>query len=512
MDVKNLYLNECLYTHPFSVSSLNYKPNEYPNVNSDTHNNLRGKIAKYVNVASDNITITAGGDDAIELCVKEVFKTTLPKNKKIYKYDPSYGFITELGYKTYSVETPLVNQHQAMELYEPPDGSIIYVCNPCNPTGDIWKTENYLQLCKNYPLCFIIIDEAYVDFHRIGSPCDNVNTYHNLFYIRTFSKLFGIAGMRIGYLVHPKTFSAEYKFKKVLHVSKLHATQILDNLPFYRGIKDLVSSNIKQLGFTTTGNFIFIRPRLDQLSEFKQEMCDNGITVRYGYGNGVRITVNPYIQPNELKYLQSIVTRYNQVPDIRTFYTPIEIRISLLKMLKQIIKIFDEKKWCWWADGGTRLGAERQNTIIQWDDDIDIGIMEDHFTKNGVVDYTEFEIHLSKYFNLTRNRTDAYYQICDKSFDGHPNQTIHVDIFPHVELNGCIVYTDKRYHTQIDGMVNATYNSYDELFPLRTVEFYDGVIPVPNCKLPQHFYNLEIRNTKGDESKLLYFSNKVVMS
>ena len=66
MDIKNLYLNECIYDHPFSVSSSNYKPNEYPSLISGIHNKLKAKIAQYASVSVDNITITAVGDDAIE--------------------------------------------------------------------------------------------------------------------------------------------------------------------------------------------------------------------------------------------------------------------------------------------------------------------------------------------------------------------------------------------------------------------------------------------------------------
>jgi histidinol-phosphate/aromatic aminotransferase/cobyric acid decarboxylase-like protein len=507
MNINDLYLNECIFEHPFRGSLINYKTNEYPSINSNLHNKLKEKIAKYTDVNSKNITITAGGDDAIELCVRNIFKTTKEENRNIYKYNPSYGFISELGYNLYSVETPLKNKHKSMELYNPQPGSIIYVCNPCNPTGEVWETGDYLQLCRLYPKCTIIVDEAYMDFYCMASSCQNVNNYSNLFYIRTFSKLFGIAGMRIGFLVHPSVFVSDYKFKKVLHISKIHATQILNNLPFYKGIKDAVNNNIKKLGFTTTGNFIFIRPNKSQLNEFKQLMSDNNITVRYGYGNGVRITINPFLSDHDFQFIKDIVRKYNTIPDIRTFYTPIELRIELLKLFKKCIKAFDEKKWCWWASSGTRLGAERHNTIIPWDDDVDIGILEDHF--DG--DYTEFEEHLSKHFNLKRNRTGVYYQICDKTFDGHPNQTTHIDIFPYIELNGRIVNKDKRFRSYTKGEVNIIYN-YEDLFPLKNVKFYDFEIPIPNGKLDDHFYNLEIRDKKGEGSKILYFSDTVVMA
>ena len=48
MDIKNLYLNECIYDHPFTVSSSTYRPNEYPSLVSDGHNKLKEKIMRNI--------------------------------------------------------------------------------------------------------------------------------------------------------------------------------------------------------------------------------------------------------------------------------------------------------------------------------------------------------------------------------------------------------------------------------------------------------------------------------
>jgi histidinol-phosphate aminotransferase len=480
-------LNECDYKHYFEFNNIG-QMNKYPDNDGVEHNDLLKNISHHISVDIPNITITSGADDAIILCISTLFKN---KVGKIYKYGPSYKKIEELNYEIINVETPLNNKYKSMEFYEP-DNSIIYICNPCNPTGDIWEEHDYLLLCKKYPTCNIIIDEAYIEFVDINTKCSNVNKYDNLYYIRTFSKLFGLAGMRLGYLVHNREFNHNYSFKNVLTISKLCGVKVLENKPFYKNISELVNKNKLQLNCTSGGNFIFIRVKYDMLKMAKKELTKNNIIARYGYGNGIRITIHPYM--NNLQFLFNFIKKYNTI-DIRTLYTDIDLRINLLKLFKLFIKTFTYE---WWADAGTRLGAERHSSIIPWDNDIDIGIMD-------IPDYSKFEKQLSNVFNLQRNRTDKYYQICNKSFVGHPNQTIHIDIFPHIIINDRIVNNDDRFREYNCGEVNLTYGK-DELFPLRHVKFYDFTIPVPNCKLPDTYKKIEIHD---DNNELIYVSNTI---
>lgn len=496
----NYYLNECVYKHPFDFKSFKYNSNFYANTTNKLHEQLTKQIATHVSVNCDNITITSGGDAAIILCTDNLFKLNsegkVNKKRYVYKYEPSYRKIEELCDITYKVETPLVNKHKSMEFYDPPDNSIIYICNPCNPTGELWEESEYLLLCKKYPKCNIIIDEAYMEFTDINAKCSNVNVYKNLFYIRTFSKLFGMAGMRLGYLVHHKQFKHNYSFKNVITLSKQMGSEILNNKPFYENICQLINNNKKELSIESGGNFIFVRLNYDKIEDAKKELIDNDINARYGYDNGIRITIHPHM--NNLLFIKNFINKYNII-DVRTLYTPIDDRIKLLNLFKLFINVF---KYEWWADGGTRLGAERQQCMIPWDDDIDVAIMD-------LDDYTDFEKNLSQYFNLKRNRTDRYYQICDKAFDGHPNQTLHIDIFPQIYLDNKIVCSDERFRDYSDNCMNIIFNSVDDIFPLRQAQFYDMMIPVPKCKIPDKFNSMEIRNNDGN---LLYYSNKVVMT
>ena len=488
--MNNLNLNECIYTHPFE--GIDYK-NNYPSNTDATHNALKLKIANHINTNQNNITITSGGDVSIILCVDTLFRSC-PHKINIYKYEPSYNKLCE-KYDVIKVETPLNNKYLSMELYDPPDGSIIYIVNPCNPTGELWDEKDIETLCEKYPKCNIIVDEAYMEFVDIYKSCNNVNKYKNIFYIRTFSKLFGLAGMRIGYLVHPQSFLTNYPFKNVLTVSKKYALNVFENLPFYEKIQHAVNANKIYIGARNHGNFIYIITQCDQVKDIKKELEEKCIIARYDYGNSIRITINPH--DKDLTFFRYIYKKYNNTPDIRTFYTPIESRIHLLKLFKILMK---EISIQWWMDGGSLLGAERHNAIIPWDDDIDISFLQ-------LDNYAEFESRLNKFFNLKKNITGIYYQICDIGYDGHPRDTIHIDLFPYIVINNQYVHKDERFRVDAANLVNMSYDM-DELFPLRKLRFYDFDVPVPKKTILDKYADLKIFD--GDE--LIYHSDKMTYS
>jgi histidinol-phosphate/aromatic aminotransferase/cobyric acid decarboxylase-like protein len=485
------HLNECIYKHPFD---LNINDPEYLNIyptDDDVHLELKQKIANYVSVSAQNITLTAGADDSIALII-----SSLPNSDKrvIYKYSPAYMFLNRLSNTIYNIETPLKDRYKAMELYKPEDGSIIYICNPCNPTNDLWDRNEYLYLCKKYPKCIVIVDEAYMDFHDMEHSYSHINEYSNLFYVRTLSKLFGIANLRLGYFVHNNDFKPVYYcFKKVTNIAKVFANKIFDHLDFYKNIKNQIDEVKNKLNVNSPTNFIFLHTREQDLQEIEKFANDNNILIRLGYGNAVRISLQIDTNVDLIKEIM----KFDILPDIRELYTDIDLRIVMTNMLRDFIKIADENNVVWWADGGTRIGAERHNAIIPWDDDIDIGILP-----------CDIESILKPHFNIQRNlTTELYHQICLKSYDGHPRDTIHIDIFPFIKEDNKHIHKDYRFREHADGKGNFGYND-GELFPLRSVDFYDFKIFVPNQSLPEVFNTLEIRK----DSELIYTSSKLILS
>ncbi|MEG0439760.1 MAG: histidinol-phosphate transaminase [Solibacillus sp.] len=80
--------------------------------------------------------------------------------------------------------------------------SAIYICNPNNPTGVLLKKEWIEDLIQKYPHCDFVIDEAFIDWTDEGeSVVALTNTYTNLFVLRSMTKMFGLAGVRLGYVI-----------------------------------------------------------------------------------------------------------------------------------------------------------------------------------------------------------------------------------------------------------------------------------------------------------------------
>lgn len=104
------------------------------------------------------------------------------------------------------IEVPLtrlkVHDLNAMRSAIRKDTRLVYICNPNNPTGTVCDREALEKFVRDIPAhCMVLVDEAYLDYTHERSLCNLTKELQNLVVVRTFSKIYGMAGARIGYAV-----------------------------------------------------------------------------------------------------------------------------------------------------------------------------------------------------------------------------------------------------------------------------------------------------------------------
>jgi histidinol-phosphate aminotransferase len=176
----------------------------------DEHNDvLIDKLAKLNGVDRHEILLGDGSSEILKLCA-ETF--TGKEGGSLVAADPTFEAILEQA-KTNGAEVvkvPLTSTyaHDLTRMLSSAKGGLIYVCNPNNPTASITpKNELRDFIAKTPPETMVLVDEAY--FHFADSPdyesvIPLVKDYPNLLVARTFSKVYGMAGLRCGYCVAQK--------------------------------------------------------------------------------------------------------------------------------------------------------------------------------------------------------------------------------------------------------------------------------------------------------------------
>ena len=176
----------------------------------DEHNNLLiDKLAKLNGVSHDQILLGDGSGEILKLCA-ETF--TGPQDGKLVAADPTFEAILNGASANGAevVKVPLTSSfaHDLPKMLTAAKGGVIYICNPNNPTASITpKDELHEFIVKTTPDTMILVDEAY--FHYADSPdyesvIPLVEERPNLIVSRTFSKIYGMAGLRCGYCVAQK--------------------------------------------------------------------------------------------------------------------------------------------------------------------------------------------------------------------------------------------------------------------------------------------------------------------
>ena len=175
-------------------------------------NNLMDRLANHLRMPKENIALGAGSAESL----RAIGLTYLANNKKVVGVEPTYTTVYQAatGIDADVIALPLDDNHrQDMQMFVDTinrhyrDIGVVFLCNPNNPTGVPVTKDEVAYLLDNIPEDIpVLIDEAYHEFVEDPAYEESlkyVREGRRVFVTRTFSKIFGIAAMRIGYSIAP---------------------------------------------------------------------------------------------------------------------------------------------------------------------------------------------------------------------------------------------------------------------------------------------------------------------
>ncbi len=216
----HLSSNENCWGPPESVMKAMNNAWKYSNRYGYPDGNLVGEIAKHHGVKGENILLTAGSGEALDV----IGTTYLQGGKKVLGVEPSYSSVYQhaTSIKTSAIKLPLTKDYrQDMQMFiktanaRAKEIGLIYLCNPNNPTGVIVTKDEVKELLDGLPKGMpVLIDEAYhhfVDDPKYATSIPYVIEGRPVIIARTFSKIAALAGMRLGYAVAPANMISEMR-------------------------------------------------------------------------------------------------------------------------------------------------------------------------------------------------------------------------------------------------------------------------------------------------------------
>lgn len=285
----------------------------YPDIGATK---LRSKIAEKFDVEIENVAVGNGSEGILGV----VMRAFLMEGDELISSDSTFiGFqVLARGVANKCIYVPMPSDTYKFDLDAilkeiTPNTKIIYLCNPNNPTGTIFTKDEFDAFIEKVPhTVLVILDEAYYEYAsgREGYP-DSMNyRLDNIITLRTFSKAYGIAGIRVGYaLAHKDLVEVIMKFKLPFepgNVAQAGAVASLDDSDFLAKTREINSAGYDYLTeeFTNLGlnwfpsysNFILIDlGSEDEVVRVNEELLKLGAIIRplkpFGLPTCIRVTI-----------------------------------------------------------------------------------------------------------------------------------------------------------------------------------------------------------------------------
>lgn len=310
IDINTLVRKKILTMKPYSSARDEFKgeaevfldanenpyPSPYNRYPDPLQRQVKEKLAALKEVSPEQIFLGNGSDEAIDLLIRAFCE---PNQDSILITEPTYGMYSVCAdVNAVNVQQVLLTPDFDLDLDAFPntfDAStkILFLCSPNNPTGNLLNRDKILEVLKRF-YGLVVIDEAYIDFADSRSFIHELDKYPHLVVLQTFSKAWGLAGLRLGMcFASPAVINILNKIKYPYNVNSRTQDLALDALEnAYRKdiwvdeiltqrdklIKALRSLKVVDKIFHTDANFVLVRVK-DAPATYHYLM-DKGIVVR----------------------------------------------------------------------------------------------------------------------------------------------------------------------------------------------------------------------------------------
>ncbi len=297
--------------------------NRYPD---PKQNLLKLELSKIKQVAPQNILLGNGSDEVLDLIMRTFCE---PNKNKVITLPPTYGMYQVLANinALEVVEVPLTASFnlQVSKILKVNNAKVLFLCSPNNPTGNGLNLLDIERLLRAFQ-GIVVLDEAYIDFSEQESWLHRLEEFPNLIITQTFSKAFGLAGIRLGICYASEDIvSTLNKIKPPYNVNTLtqtaalkrlkNLTEIASEIEVIKSEKALLTSTLKTIQFISNvypsqANFLLVKMddaqmRYKQLIE--KDIVVRNITIQFGCENCLRLTVGtPEENQNLLNTLKDL--------------------------------------------------------------------------------------------------------------------------------------------------------------------------------------------------------------
>jgi histidinol-phosphate aminotransferase len=215
-------------------------------------------------------------------------------------------------------ETNGLSYDALTELIQTNEPKLVLISNPNNPTGKMWTLEELSDIATRVP--YLVVDEAYIDFTMEDSFVSRLNEHPNVIILRTLSKAFGLANLRIGFMIASEEIIEQIdRFRSPFNVSGLSAavanvvlrdeTYIQESIQFHTAQREKLRELLRPIGeiLPSRANFIYVKT--DDSEGWASRFLEKGVHVR-AFPDGLRVSAGT---DEAYAYIRQTIEEVNSV-------------------------------------------------------------------------------------------------------------------------------------------------------------------------------------------------------